>query len=39
MKYPTKLSDAAHILAFIALHPECDLTSGKLAESVQTNPA
>ena len=39
MKYPTKLSDAAHILAFIALHPECDLSSGKLAESVQTNPA
>ena len=39
MKYPTKLSDAVHILAFIALHPDCELTSDKLAESVQTNPA
>ena len=39
MKYTTKLSDAVHILAFIALHPDCELTSDKLAESVQTNPA
>lgn len=39
MKYPTRLSDAVHILAFIALYPDCDLTSSKLAESVQTNPA
>lgn len=38
MKYPTKLSDAVHILAFIALHPNCDLTSEKIAESIQTNP-
>ena len=39
MKYPTRLSDAVHILAFIALSPDCDLTSHKLAESIQTNPA
>ena len=39
MKYPTRLSDAVHILAFIALSPDCDLTSNKLAESIQTNPA
>ena len=39
MKYPTRLSDAVHILAFIALYPDCDLTSSKLAESIQTNPA
>lgn len=39
MKYSTKLSDAAHILAFIALHLGCDLTSDKIAESVKTNPA
>ena len=39
MKYPTRLSDAVHILAFIALYPDSDLTSNKLAESVQTNPA
>ena len=32
MKYPTRLSDAVHILAFIALYPDCDLTSNKLAE-------
>ena len=30
MKYPTRLSDAVHILAFIALYPDCDLTSKKL---------
>ena len=39
MKYLTRLSDAVHILAFIALYPDCDLTSNKLAESIQTNPA
>ena len=39
MKYPTRLSDAVRILTFIALNPDCDLTSNKLAESVQTNPA
>ena len=39
MKYPTKLSDAVHIMAFIALHPGVNLTSEKIAESIQTNPA
>lgn len=39
MKYPTRLSDASHILAFIALHPESNLTSEKIAQSIQTNPA
>ena len=39
MKYPTRLSDTAHVLAFIALHPESNLTSKKIAESIQTNPA
>ena len=29
MKYPTRLSDAVHILAFIALYPDCDLTIQK----------
>ena len=37
--FDTRLSDAVHILAFIALYPNCDLTSNKLAESIQTNPA
>lgn len=39
MRYSTKLSDAVHILAFLALHPGVELTSEKLAESVQTHPA
>ena len=39
MKYPTKLSDAVHILAFIALHPDAALTSEKIAESIRTNAA
>lgn len=39
MKYSTKLSDAVHILAFLALYPGEGLTSEKIAESVQTNPA
>lgn len=40
MKYSTKLSDAAHILALIALAPEnASLTSDAIAESVKTNPS
>ena len=39
MKYPTKLSDAVHILAFLALNPGVNLTSDRIAESVQTNPS
>ena len=38
MKYPTRLSDAVHILAFLALHPGANLTSERIAESIQTNP-
>ena len=32
MKYPTRLSDAVHILALIALYPDCDLTIQKTTE-------
>ena len=39
MKYPTKLSDAIHVLAFLSLHPGAALTSDRIAESVKTNPA
>lgn len=39
MKYSTKLSDAVHIMVFIALHSDNMLTSEKIAESVKTNPA
>lgn len=38
MKYSTKLSDAVHIMAFIALNPNELLSSEKIAESVKTNP-
>lgn len=39
MKYSTRLSDAVHILAFIALAPTGSLTSDSIAASVNTNPA
>ena len=39
MKYSTKLSDAVHIMAFIAIHQEYDLSSAVIADSIQTNPA
>ena len=39
LKYPTRLSDAVHVLVFLALHPGAALTSERIAESVQTNPA
>lgn len=39
MKYPTRLSDAVHILAFILLYPDETLSSARIAESICTNPA
>ena len=38
MKYSTRLSDAVHILAFIALNPKGSLSSDSIAESIYTNP-
>ncbi len=38
MKYSTKVSDAVHIMAYIALSGGCPLPSGKIAESIRTNP-
>lgn len=38
MKYSTRLSDAVHILAFIALNPTGSLSSSSIAESLHTNP-
>ena len=38
MKYSTRLSDAVHILAFIALNPTGSLSSSSIAESIHTNP-
>lgn len=39
MKYSTKLSDAVHVLALIALDDLGDLSSKTLAVSIATNPA
>lgn len=39
MKYPTRVSDAAHILIFIHLNPRQDLSSGAIAYSIRTNPS
>ena len=38
MKYSTRLSDAVHILAFIALNPNGSLSSNSIAKSIHTNP-
>lgn len=39
MKYSTKLSDAVHIMAFIAINQDFDLSSAAIAASIKTNPA
>ena len=39
MKYSTKLSDAVHIMAFIEINHDFDLSSTAIATSIQTNPA
>lgn len=39
MKYSTRLSDTLHILAYICLAEGVTPSSGKIAESIQTNPA
>lgn len=39
MKYSTKLSDAVHIMALIAINQDLELSSSAIAASVKTNPA
>ena len=39
MKYSRKLSDTIHILIFIALENDEQLSSAKIAQSIKTNPA
>jgi Rrf2 family protein len=39
MKYSTKYSDAIHILAYIEMLQGTDLSSDRIAQSVETNPA
>ena len=38
MKFSTRVSDAVHIIAFIALNRNEALTSQRIAESIRTNP-
>ena len=38
MKYSTKLSDAVHNMAFVAINQDFDLSSTAIAASIQTNP-
>ena len=39
MKYPTRVSDAVHIMVFIHLNPTQDLSSTAIAYSIKTNPS
>lgn len=39
MKYSTKLSDAVHIMVFIHLNPNMDLSSQAIAKSLKSNPS
>lgn len=39
MKYPTRLSDAIHILLYIAVNQGEDLSSAAIATSVSTHPS
>lgn len=39
MKYSTRLSDSVHILAYIYLNPDGDLSSSAIARSINTNPS
>ena len=39
MKYPTRVSDAVHIMVFIYLNPTQDLSSVAIAYSIKTNPS
>ena len=39
MKYSTRLSDAAHVLALVAMSADEPLTSDAIATSIRTNPA
>lgn len=39
MRYSTKFSDSVHILAFICVYKDQDLSSTAIAKSVKTNPS
>ena len=39
MAYSTKLSDALHLLVFVATEPDSDLSSTAIAKSLAANPS
>lgn len=39
MKFSHKLSDAVHLLAYIEIFPDDDLSSRAIARSIVTNPS
>ncbi|MFC6273935.1 Rrf2 family transcriptional regulator [Levilactobacillus tangyuanensis] len=39
MRYSHKLSDAVHILAYVAIYHDDDLSSAAIAASIESNPA
>lgn len=39
MAYSTKLSDALHLLVFVATEPDSDLSSAAIAKSLAANPS
>jgi len=39
MKYSHKLSDAVHVLAYIDIYADGDLSSAAIADSVESNPS
>lgn len=39
MRYSYKLSDALHIMTYIDLYPEGDLSSAAIANSIEANPS
>ena len=39
MRYSYKLSDALHIMTYIDLYPDGDLSSAAIANSIEANPS
>ncbi|MCI1895100.1 Rrf2 family transcriptional regulator [Lacticaseibacillus suilingensis] len=39
MKYSHKLSDGVHILAYVDIYQDADLSSGAIAASIEANPS
>lgn len=39
MKYSHKLSDAAHVLSYVEIYKDGDLSSNAIADSIESNPS